>query len=109
MGPEPAPHLAILDPLWRQVELNWENEAAHLALLEQCTAPDQLRVLAGRYREQLQIPAHEAVARRQLQAITALAMAQLATHAHARPHSTLPQWLLVGVFLIVSAVLYWCL
>src|SRR5690606_614548 len=57
--------------LFEQVEANWENEAAHRAVLEQCETPEQLRQVARRYREWSQDPDRAERARRQLDAITA--------------------------------------
>ncbi len=68
-----------LETLWKHALDHWESDAAHRAFLEYCQRRDRLVEAAVRYRGMKGDHARGAIAERQLTAITALALARLAS------------------------------
>jgi len=65
------------EALWAHVLEHWQDDKAHLAFLEHCQAHDQLPPAAKRYRKLAESAEHQAQAKRQLNAITLLALARM--------------------------------
>ncbi|MEZ4223566.1 MAG: hypothetical protein R3B13_21640 [Polyangiaceae bacterium] len=66
-----------LDALWRQVVADWDNDKSHAAYLEMCNAKNRLAEAAARYRGMAGDRERGASAEKRLQAVLALALAQL--------------------------------
>ena len=78
MTTEPTPATdAALEKLWLHVLNRWEDDAAHVAFLENCRETGSLAQAATRYRGLAGNATYRERADRQLSAITALALAQL--------------------------------
>jgi hypothetical protein len=74
-------HDAVAGALWEQVLADWENDTVHEAFLQACEEQTNLAYAAGRYREvkeEADGDRHERCDA-QLERITGLAMAQMAT------------------------------
>ena len=99
----------VLSSLWSHAELNWDNPAAHKALLQQCNTPAQLAELAKRYREAAEEEERVAIAKKQLSAVAMVAMAQLEVRPDRQPTHERRRYLLIAFFLISSVLLYWFL
>lgn len=65
------------ETLWTHVVAHWEDDMAHVALLEHCHAHDQLVAAAKRYRGLSQSVTHQAQATRRLNAIAVMALASM--------------------------------
>lgn len=94
-----------LEPLWSAAQREWQNEAVHRAILVLCDRPERLAVVARRYRDAEADPARSKTARRQLDAITALAFAQLAPRERPRDPGRGWKVLLILLFLAGSVLL----
>lgn len=94
-----------LEPLWSAAQQGWENEAVHRAILVLCDRPERLAIVARRYREAAADPARTQTARRQLDAITALAFAQLTPRERPREPGRVWKVLLILLFLAGSFAL----
>ena len=70
----------VLTALWESVETKWDEPHVHGAFLEACAAENQLAFAARKYREQKDgdNPTRRSVAKRQLEKITTMAVAQMA-------------------------------
>jgi hypothetical protein len=92
-----------LDPLWAAALANWDEEAPHRAILAQCEAPGRLALAARRYRGVADQPEREPRAKKQLDAIAALAFAKLAPRP--RPAESGRIWRILLLLLLVLATL----
>jgi hypothetical protein len=88
--------------LWNQVEARWDDEAAHRAVLAVCDTPERLMLVARHYRALETDPERSVLARRQLDAITALALARLTVPA--RPPETSKRWKMAWLLLLLAGV-----
>ena len=70
--PDPA-----LEALWKQVVDDWANDKTHAAYLELCNAKNRLAEAAARYRGMAGDRERGPTAEKRLQAVLALALAQL--------------------------------
>ncbi len=70
--PDPA-----LEALWKQVVEDWDNDKAHAAYLEHCNAKNRLAEAASRYRGMAGDRERGESSEKRLQAVLALAFAQL--------------------------------
>jgi hypothetical protein len=68
-----------LEALWKRVVDHWDDDAAHAAFLEQCRASGKLVEAAVRYRGMVGDHARSIVAKKKLDAVLFLAMAELDT------------------------------
>jgi hypothetical protein len=68
-----------LEALWKQVVDDWENDKSHAAYLELCNAKNRLAEAAARYRGMAGDRERGPTAEKRLQAVLALALAQLET------------------------------
>ena len=66
-----------VDVLWKKLLDDWDNEAAHRALLEHCNEADFLVEAATRYRGVIEDERYQSTADEQLKRITALAIATI--------------------------------
>lgn len=71
-APDPA-----LEALWKRVVESWDDEAAHAAFLEHCRRSEGLVEAAVRYRGMVGDHARSAGAKKKLDAVLLLAMAEL--------------------------------
>lgn len=92
----------------RVVDDQWHDAAAHDQLLASCELPSDLRHVAIAYRRWSNDPARAAVSRRQLQRITAIALARLDSPAsNRRPIRTsrVANYALLALLLLGSVLL----
>lgn len=66
-----------LEALWKKVVDHWDDEHAHTAFLEYCRRGERLVEAAVRYRGMVGDHARSTVAKRKLDAVAMLAMAEL--------------------------------
>ncbi len=91
-----------------QAEQDWDDRALHTTLLELCSEPAELAILAKWYRCQAGIPERAEIAEAQLRRLAARAMLHLESQrSHRGPEtsSRLGKYLLTAVFLVGSAIL----
>lgn len=95
-----------LESTWKRVIDHWDDAEAHGAFLRFCRDAGLLSDAAARYRGMAGDRDRSEVARKQLAAVTMLAMQSLET-ARSSPAKGLPRWVtwLISV-LFVSAALY---
>lgn len=97
------PDSSAIAQLWPHVLENWENPAAHEALLQQCTTAGQLAEVAKLYRSQGGNPERTATADQQLKRITALALSQLDVQRREAPDPPpYGKYLAIALFLLGS-------
>jgi hypothetical protein len=95
----------VLAALWKRVVERWEDEQAHAAFLEYCRATDQLVEAAVRYRGMTGDRDRGEAARRRLQGVTVLALAQLeATRTPARRLHRQAGWLVLIVLFTAATI-----
>lgn len=87
-----------LESLWKHVLANWDDDRAHGAFLELCQRNDQLLEAAVRYRGMAGDHQRGAVAKKKLDAVTALAMAKL----ESRRRSDRPAQSRAGAFGLIA-------
>src|SRR5437762_196921 len=95
----------VLEALWKRVLDDFADDAAHAAFVEHCQTTAQLLEAAVKYRGMAGDHARGSGAQRRLQAISALALAQLEQErTPERPESAvLAKMLLIVFFLVGSA------
>ncbi len=99
-----------LSALWEYVEENWEEAAAHDALLQACDAAGALAFGASLYRKELESENSSRVERseEQLRKITVLAFAQIEASQSMPPNTKRWTMLLAAAVssLLIGACLY---
>jgi hypothetical protein len=99
---------AVTDPaleaLWKRVVDAWDDNAAHAAFLEHCRQSDRLVEAAVRYRGMVGDHARSAVAKKKLDAVALIAMAQLdvSRARERRPASHAGSYALIALFLVAT-------
>lgn len=99
---------AVVDPaleaLWKRVVDAWDDEAVHAAFLEHCRHNEQLVEAAVRYRGMVGDHARSAVAKKKLEAVALVAMAQLdvSRQRERRPSGYAGSYALIAFFLAAT-------
>jgi hypothetical protein len=99
---------AVVDPaleaLWKRVVDAWDDEAAHAAFLEHCRHHEQLVEAAVRYRGMVGDHARSAAAKKKLDAVALIAMAELdvTRQRERRPVSHASSYALLAFFLVAT-------
>lgn len=95
-----------LESLWRHVLDHWEEEAAHVAFLQNAKDRGRLADAAARYRGMTGDHRRKEMAEKQLAAITALAFAQIDASRSSPPRtSRLVTAVALGVILVLSLII----
>ncbi len=96
-----------LEALWQHVLRHWDEEAAHRAFLGQAQATQQLPAAAARYRALSAEAERGPMARRQLEAVTRLALLglELSRSRPPPPRRQAALWLPVIVLVLAMVVL----
>jgi hypothetical protein len=105
---EAAGARAVTDPaleaLWKRVIDAWDDDAAHAAFLDHCRQSERLVEAAVRYRGMVGDRSRSAVAKKKLDAVALVAMAQLdvSRQRERRPASHAVSYALIACFLAAT-------
>ena len=107
MGETPGSRAAVdpaLEALWKRVVDAWDDDAAHAAFLEHCRSNERLVEAAVRYRGMVGDHARSAAAKKKLDAVALLAMAQLdvARQRERRPAKHAGSYAMIAFFLVAT-------
>ena len=93
-----------LEALWKRVIDAWDEDATHAAFLEHCRQSGQLVEAAVRYRGMAFDHARAAVAKKKLNAVLLLAMAELdvSRRTERRPASHAASYALIAFFVAAT-------
>jgi ferric-dicitrate binding protein FerR (iron transport regulator) len=93
-----------LEILWQHVLDHWDEEAPHRAFLAQAEATGQLVEAAAHYRAVSTEHARGSVAKRQLAAVTTLALMRLEASRSRAPRRRRPRAIWVSLVLLAAGV-----
>jgi ferric-dicitrate binding protein FerR (iron transport regulator) len=93
-----------LDILWQHVLDHWDEEASHRAFLAQAEVTGQLAEAAARYRAASARHERGPMARRQLAAVTTLALMRLEASRSLAPRRRRPRAIWVPLVLLVAGM-----
>jgi hypothetical protein len=99
-----GPSDPVLESLWKRVLEHWDDDGAHAAFLEYCRERERLVEAAVRYRGMAGDHARSAIAKKKLDAVLLVAMAELevSRRTDRRPVGHAASYVLIAFFILAT-------